>query len=31
MSSVSFETDIVGDSNDDDDDEDYDETFLWYG
>ena len=31
MSFVSFETDIVGDSNDDDDDEDYDETFLWYG
>ena len=31
MSFVSFETDIVGDSNDDDDDEDDDETFLWYG
>ena len=30
MSFVSFETDIVGDSNDDDDDDD-DETFLWYG
>ena len=33
MSFVSFEADIVGDSNDDDDDDDDDddETFLWYG